>query len=263
MPVSESVSVVRDAAGNARRIGESAAAAVSRWNDPRQKQIRRIRRARRRGSWFGSASGVSAVSTAGLAAASAPEWTMLATGGTAAVFAIPAVFAFNRFRRLRGQPLPVERPRKTVLPSRSSAAYEPINRLVGAQQSLFELSGILARSEFVDQVELTETNDVAAAAARALTEMASDIVAMERAADANARAGAHLVTTIAGAAGELLSGVDQYEDLVAAAARLTSPGGVPSTAVDRRRAELVSATDRLDGWASALAELAEIRGRHM
>ncbi len=135
-------------------------------------------------------------------------------------------------------------------------------RLVGAQQSLFELSGILARAEFVDPVELAETNDVAEGAALALTEMAADIVAMERAADANARAGTHLVATIEASARDFDSGVDQYEELVAAAARLTNPGGVPSNAVDRRRAELISATDRLEGWATALAELAEIRSRH-
>lgn len=187
---------------------------------------------------------------------------MVATGGTAAVLALPAAFAFGKFRRLRAQPLPPARPRKTVVPARSSAAHEPMVRLVGAQQSLFELSGVLARAEFVDPVELAETNDVAAGAARALAEMAADIVAMERAADANARAGTHLVATIEASARELDSGVDQYEELVAAAARLTSPGGVPSNAVDRRRAELISATDRLEGWATALAELAEIRGRH-
>lgn len=262
MPVSESVSAVRGAADTARRFGESAVEAFGRWNDPRQKQIRRIKRARRRGSWFGSASGISAASTAGLAVASAPEWTMLATGGGAAVLAVPAAFAFTKYRRLRAEPLAAARPTKTALPGRSSAAYEPMSRLVGAQQSLYELSGVLMRSEFVDSAELAETGDVAAAAARALTEMATDIVAMERAADANARAGAHLAATIASSAAELGTGVDQYEELVAAAARLTTPTGIPSSALEGRRAELVSATDRLEGWATALAELAEIRGRH-
>lgn len=263
MSVSESVSGVRAAAGTARRVGESMVDAASRWNDPRQKQIRRIRRARRRGSWFGGASGVSVASTAGLAVASAPEWTMLATGGGAVLFAVPAAFAIGRFRRLRAQPLPPAKPGRTTLPPRASVAHVPMQRLGGAQRSLYELSGILSRSDSVLSSDLTETMDVAAAAAAALTSMATDVVSMERAAASNSRAGTHLEPAIRGAADELESGVDQYEELVAAAARLTVPAQLPANAVDLRRAELTSATDRLEGWATALVELAEIRSRHI
>lgn len=188
---------------------------------------------------------------------------MLASGGGAAVLAVPAVFAVSRYRRLKAEPLPAARPAKASLPDRSSSAFEPMSRLAGAQRSLYELSGILMRSEFVDSAEVVETNDVANAAARALKDMAADVVAMERAADANSRAGVHLAETIAAATNELTSGVDQYEELVAAAARLTSPHGMPTSAVAGRKAELTSATDRLEGWASALAELAAIRSRHL
>ncbi|WP_174565308.1 phage shock envelope stress response protein PspM [Rhodococcoides yunnanense] len=262
MSVSESVSSVRAAADGARRFGESMVDAAGRWNDPRQKQIRRIRRARRRGSWLGGASGVSTASTVGLAAASAPEWMMLATGGTAMLFAVPAVFAVGRFRRLRAQPLPPQRPGRTALPARTSAAHEPLQRLAGAQRSLYELSGVLSRSESVDPADLADTMEVAEGAAAALRAMAGDVVSMERAAESNARAAAHLESAISGAAHDLESGVDQYEELVAAAARLTAPARLPMSSVDVRRAELTSATDRLEGWATALAELAEIRRRH-
>ena len=262
MPVPGSVTAVRGVADSARRMSETAIEAVGRWNDPRRKQIRQVRRARRRGSWFGGASGISAVSAAGLAVGSAPEWTMIVAGGGAAVFAVPAVLAVGTYRRLRSQPLPAARPNKTVLPARSSATYEPMSRLIGAQRSLYELSGILSRSEFVDPVEMADTTDVASAAAQALMEMAADIVAMERAADANARAREHLSATITGAATELDSGVDQFEELVAAAARLTAPNALPSSSVAGRKAELTSATDRLEGWATALAELNAIRSRH-
>ncbi len=135
-----------------------------------------------------------------------------------------------------------------------------MNRLVGAQRSLFELTALLGRSDLVDPAEIAETSEVAAAAAQALTEMASDIVAMERAADANARAREHLTSTISDAANELDSGVDQFEELVAAAARVTAPNASSTTSAGRT-AELVSATDRLEGWATALAELAAIRSR--
>ncbi|SNS26383.1 phage shock envelope stress response protein PspM [Rhodococcoides kyotonense] len=262
MPVSESVNGVRAVADSARRMGESLVDKANRWNDPRQKHIRRTRRARRRGSWFGGASGVSVASTAGLAAASAPEWTMFATGGGAMLFAVPAVLALGRYRRLRAQPLPPARPGRATLPDSGSAAYAPMYRLAGAQRSLYELTGILARSESVDSAELAETTEVAAAAATALASMATDVVSMERAAASNTMAAEHLGPTIRNAADQLHSGVDQFEELVAAAARLTAPAQLPSSAVDLRRAELTSATDRLDGWATALTELAEIRRRH-
>ncbi|NIL75678.1 hypothetical protein [Rhodococcus sp. B10] len=262
MPVSQTVPRVRGAASSARRMGESLVDAASRWNDPRQKHIRRIRRARRRGSWFGGASGVSAVSTAGLAVTSMPEWTMVATGGSALVLAVPAVLAIGHYRTLKAQPLPPARPGRATLPDRSSAAHMPMKRLTGAQRSLYELTGILARSESVDPVELAETTDVATSAANALTAMSADVVSMERAAASNSAAAEHLAPTIRDAADQLDRGVDQFEELVAAAARLTAPAQLPSSTIDMQRAELTSATDRLDGWATALAELAEIRRRH-
>lgn len=262
MSVSSTISAAKDAADSARRIGESVVEAAGRWNDPRQKQIRRVRRARRRGSWFGGATGASALSTAGLAVASAPEWTMIATGGGAALLAVPTVFAITRYRQLKSEPLPARKPGKSMLPARHSSAYTAMNRLAGAQRSLYELTGVLQRSESIASEDILETTEVAYAAAAALTDMATDIVAMERAAESNPRAGLHLTSSISGAAGELDAGVDQYEELVEAAARLTSPTSMPSSAVATRRAELSSATDRLQGWAFALEELAEIRRRH-
>ena len=137
-----------------------------------------------------------------------------------------------------------------------------MHRLVGAQQSLYELTLILGRSELVDPAEVAEISDVAAAAARALTEISADIVAMERAAENNVRAREHLVGTISAALAELDSGIDQFDELVASAARSTSPNGTSSMSASGRKAELISATDRLEGWAVALAELDAIRGRH-
>lgn len=262
MSVSSTISAAKDAADSARRIGESVIEAAGRWNDPRQKQIRRIRRARRRGSWFGGATGASALSTAGLAVASAPEWTMIATGGGAALLAVPTVFAITRYKQLKSEPLPARKPGKSMLPARHSSAFTSMNRLAGAQRSLYELTGVLLRSESIASEDILETTEVAYSAAAALTDMATDIVAMERAAESNTRAGVHLTSSISGAAAELEAGVDQYEELVEAAARLTSPSGMPSSAVAARRAELSSATDRLQGWAFALEELAEIRRRH-
>lgn len=262
MSVSESVSAVRSAADAARKVGFSAVDAVGRWNDPRRKHLRRMRRARRRGSWLGSASAVSGVSTAGLAVGSAPEWTYIATGGTAAFLAVPAVLAFGTFRRLKSQPLPAAKPVKASLPPASSAAYEPMKRLHGGERSLYELLGILSRSGSVDPAEVADTADVAAAAVETLTVRSSDIVAMERAADASPTAREHLAKAILGAADELSSGVDQYEALVAAAARVTAPNNVHTRAVGGRTSELLAATDRLEGWASALTELDAVRRPH-
>jgi hypothetical protein len=73
----------------------------------------------------------------------------------------------------------------------------------------------------------------------------------------------HLRGGIASAAAELATGVDQYEQLVAAAARMTGPAGsVSATVVESHRRELLSATDRLQGWAEALTEIDAIRARH-
>ncbi|MGV8870885.1 MAG: phage shock envelope stress response protein PspM [Rhodococcus sp. (in: high G+C Gram-positive bacteria)] len=254
---------MRSLAESARGVGMSMLDAAGRRKDPRAKHLKKIRRARRRGIRFGAASTTTAVGTAGMALLSAPEWTLFVGGGGTALMAVPAVFAVSRFRRLRSQPVPVGIPAKRTAPQRGSAAYESMMRLAGAEQSLFELLGILARSETIGSDEVEDMISVASGAARGLEGVAVDIAALERAGAASAATREHLRSGIGTAAVELATGVDQYEGLVAAAARMTGPAGFASTAaMESHRSELLSATDRLQGWAEALTELDQIRARH-
>lgn len=255
--------MVRSLAETARGVGTSILDAAGRRKDPRAKHFKKIRRARRRGIRFGAASTTTAVGTAGMAALSAPEWTLFVGGGGAALMAVPAAFAITRLRRLRSQPVPVGIPTKRVLPQRGSAAYESMARLAGAEQGLFELLGILARSETIGTDDVEEMIGVASDAARGLEGVAVDIAALERAGAASAVTREHLLGGIASAAADLETGVEQYEQLVAAAGRMTGPAGFGSTTVvDSHRRELLSATDRLQGWAEALTEIDRIRARH-
>ncbi|CCQ16751.1 putative integral membrane protein [Rhodococcus sp. AW25M09] len=237
--------------------------AAGRRKDPRVKHLKKIRRARRRGVRFGAASTTTAVGTAGMAVLSAPEWALYVGGGGAAFMAVPAVFALSRLRHLRSQPVPVGLPTKRVTPQRGSAAHESMTRLAGAEQGFFELLGILARSETIGSEEVEEMIGVASDAARGLEGVAVDIAALERAGAASVVTRDHVRSGITSAAADLAAGVEQYEQLVAAAARMTGPAGFASTTVaESHRRELASATDRLQGWAEALAEIDEIRARH-
>ncbi|MFY2789440.1 phage shock envelope stress response protein PspM [Rhodococcus sp. MALMAid1271] len=261
--VADSGAVVRSLAESARGAGMSLLAAAGRRKDPRAKHLKKIRRARRRGIRFGAASTTSAVGTAGLAVLSAPEWTLFVGGGSAAVMAVPAVFAVTRLRRLRSQPVPVGIPAKRMAPQRASAAYESMTRLAGAEQGFFELLSILSRSETIGADEIEEMIGVASAAARSLEGVAVDIAALERAGATSDVTREHLRSATESAAADLATGVEQYEQLVAAAARMTGPAGFASaTVVETHRRELASATDRLQGWAEALTEIDQIRARH-
>ncbi|WP_256983970.1 hypothetical protein [Rhodococcus sp. 15-649-2-2] len=261
--VAESGALVRSLAESARSVGTSVFDAAGRRKDPRAKHLKKIRRARRRGIRFGAASSTTAAGTAGLAVLSAPEWSLFVGGGGAALMAVPAVFAVTRLRRLRSQLVPVGIPARRTLPQRGSAAYEPMARLAGAEKSLFELLGILARSETIGTDEVEETIGVASDAAQGLEGVAVDIAALERAGAASFATREHLRNGIDSAAADLAAGVDQYEQLVAAAARMTGPAAFTSTTVvGVHRRELESATDRLQGWAEALTEIDRIRARH-
>lgn len=266
MPVDRVTAVsarARSLADTARVFGGSVLDAAAKRKDPRAKHLRKIRRARSRGIRFGTASATSAAGTAGMALLSAPEWTLLVGGGGAALFAVPAGFALARLRVLKARPVPIGMPVKRILPPRNSAAHEPMVRLAGAERSLYELLGILSRSESIRSEELEETVTVASDAVLGLSAVATDIAAMERAGASSAATRDHVRAGIDAAAADLAAGVRQYEDLVGAAARMTGPvGSTPSSMAEVQRMELLSATDRLQGWADALEEIAEIRSRH-
>ncbi len=245
-----------------REVGGTVADSMRRWSDPRERMLRKRRRARKRATRFGVASGASVVGAASLAAASAPDWTMVATGGAAALFAVPAVVAFGTYRQLTATPLPPPAVSRQPLPPVGSAARAPMDRLASAESSLQQLLGVLSRSEVVDVEELDHTGETARAASAALRSVAADVVAMESAGRGTAAAATHLERSIRSAVGQLDVGVAQYEGLVTAAAKMTAPAQSSSySLLGRQREELLSASDRLEGWAEALGEVDEIERR--
>ena len=252
------------AAAALRDMTGSVVEAARRWNDPAARVRRKKRRARRRARLFGAASGMSGVGTATLVAASAPDWTIVATGGTTAALVVPAVLAVRTFRRLDAVPLPPPAPARRALPPSGSVARAPMARLASDEQSLAQLLSVLARSRTVAADDLEEIAAAAREASDALEAVAVDVVALESAARDSAAAGAHLGAAVAAAGQRLDTGVDQFEELVAAAARLAAaPDGTRSMALlDRQRAELISASDRLESWAQSWREIQQIEGRY-
>ncbi|WP_408586789.1 phage shock envelope stress response protein PspM [Prescottella soli] len=245
-----------------REVGGSVADTMRRWSDPRERMLRKRRRARKRATRFGIASGASVVGAASLAAASAPDWTMVATGGAAALFAIPAVVAVSTYRQLTATPLPPAAASRRPLPPIGSAARAPMERLASAENSLQQLIGVLTRSAVVDVEELDRTGETAQAASAALRTVAGDVVAMKSAGRGTAAAATHLEQSIRAAVQQIDVGVAQYEGLVTAAAKMTAPAQSSSyTLLGQQRQDLLSASDRLEGWAEALGEVDEIDRR--
>jgi hypothetical protein len=229
------------------------------WTDPREKRLRKMKRARRRSVRYGSASGVSAVSTAGLAVASAPEWTLVAGGGAATLLAIPAALAWRRLRQYRKDPLPLRGPLRRFVPN-GAAATGLMRRLVASEQSLYQLLLVLAGSQSVPPEEVDEISTAAWETADALEGAAREIAAMEQASRAAKHTYPHLESAIAAVLQRLSDGVAQHEALVAMAAQMAAAAAAdPFGGLDRYRHDLMAATDRLEGLAGALHELANVR----
>ncbi|MFD6860722.1 hypothetical protein ACFWCF_25715, partial [Rhodococcus sp. NPDC060090] len=247
-----------------RDATDAAVEAARRWRDPAAKLRRQRRRARRRAGFFGAAAGTWGVGTATLLAASAPDWTIVATGGATAVFAVPAAFAVRRFRRLDSVPMPPSLPGRRSLPPVGSVARAAMERLSNDEQSLARLLAVVSKSGAVAGDDLEEIGVAARSASAALDSVADDVVALESAARSSAAAGAHLGPAIAAAGERLDSGVDQYEKLVSAAAKLAAaPERTRSMELlDRHRYELIDASDRLESWAQSWREIEQIQQRH-
>ena len=245
-----------------REVGLSAADAARRWQDPRAKFERKRARARRRAQRWGFMSGGSVVGTAGLAVASAPEWSVVVAGGGAALFAVPAVIAVGRYRSMSSGP-PPSAPIRRRLPPSSSRAFIPMSRLIGAETSLFEILSVLRRADTIDPGELDEITVTADSALRAMFAVSSDVVAMERAVAATPKVTEPLDPTIDGAVRELQSGLDQYEDLVTSAAALTAPHSHSAlVGFNRELSALHAAAERLSALADAIGEVDDITRKY-
>ncbi|WP_280257049.1 phage shock envelope stress response protein PspM [Nocardia abscessus] len=246
-----------------REVGENALVAVRRWADPRERELRRRRRARRRSYQLGTVSGLTTAGTLGLVVLSAPVWAVVVVGGGAVALVTGAALSTRRYLRLRGAPLP----HPAFIPRRQpplwSNARPPISRLVRAEKALHGMGAHIARSHRLPPDELADMLETAASGAAALHALASDIMAMEQGlgaiGSATSPAAVALTENLRLTLARLDAGVAEYEQVVAAAGRILA---VPENTVVRHNfdtivADLRHASDRLDGWAQALTEVAD------
>ncbi|MFI6866935.1 hypothetical protein [Nocardia sp. NPDC050406] len=246
-----------------RGMGEQAFSAVRKWADPRERELRKRRRVRRRSLRLGTASGVTTIGTIGLVLISAPAWAVVVVGGGAVALVTGAAVTTKRYLQLRKDPLPPAAfvPRK--LPPLRSAARAAISRLVRAERAMHGLGNQIAQSGRLPADDIVDTLETAGSGAAALHALAADLVAMENAAGMLGQANSPLGEHIRAIAVRLDSGVAEYEQMVTAAARVLA---VPESAalgddLGWAMANLRDAADRLDGWAQALTDLADSRFR--
>ncbi|MEV0359883.1 hypothetical protein AB0H71_27885 [Nocardia sp. NPDC050697] len=246
-----------------RDIGENALVAVRRWADPRERELRRRRRARRTSLRLGTAGGLTTVGAVGLVVLSAPVWAVVVLGGGAVALVTGGAISARRYLRLRQLPLPQAAYQPRKLPPLRSAARTAAGRLDRAERALHALVTQIARTGRLPLDELADLRETAASGAAALAALITDVQAMEQAVDAigqaNPATAGSLRDTVRAAVARLDAGVAEYEQLVAAAGGLLA---VPETGVvhynfDVIVADLRHAADRLDGWAQALTELAD------
>ncbi len=249
----------------ATELSASVAQKISAAADPRARLLRRRRRALRWGLIFGAGCLFWAVVTALLAAWGWFALLLEITGFIAAVQVIPATLLLFRYRWLRSEPLPAQRPAKVRrLPAPGSAARPAMSALGASERGFFSLVGVMERGEMLPAAEIRDLTAAANRTSAAMAATAAEVVSMERAAHYSESSRSYLVPTINAFTAQLSAGVRQYNEMVTAAAQLVSsanrepgPGaGVGSAATQQRyRAELVEATDRLLGWAQAFHEL--------
>ncbi len=233
--------------------------------DPRGRLLRKRKWALRLGVFFGVATVFWAGVTALLAVWNTPAWALLIPAPIAAGAAFLATLAFLRYRWLRAEPLPAQRPASTRrLPPHGSAARPSMYALGASERGFFSLLGVMERGNLLPGEEIRELTDAANRATMTMASTAAEVVSMERAVAATPSSRSHLVPTINAFTAQLGSGVRQYNEMVTAAAQLVSAangGGmtVPPVAQQRYRHELTNATDRLLGWAQAFDELGQLR----
>jgi hypothetical protein len=195
-----------------------------------------------------------------------PDATMIASGvaGVAATGALSIrstrrMVLLKRAREefdRKHQPAEVTAP-PPVLPPKSSAAYEPMQRLAEAEDALAQLVRQLAGTQgtpaSVPLESVLEAERTGAEAAQALRAVAAQLAAVELARDhAPPMERGPLVDGVRGLREQLDEGLNGYRSLVAAAGRV-----VAASSSAGPKQELADATDRLAGLAMALRELSD------
>jgi hypothetical protein len=233
--------------------------------DPRARQLRKRKWALRLGVFFTFSSVLWILVTALLAAWSTPWWVLLITGLVAAGAAFPATLFLLRYRWLRAEPLPVQRPASTRrLPPPGSAARPVMSALGASERGLMSLIGVIERGQLLPADEIRELTAAANQTSATMMATSDEVVSMERTVRATPHARNYLVPTINAFTAQLSNGVRQYNEMVTAAAQLVASangGAMPTSPMSqqRYREQLTHATDRLTGWAQAFDELGELR----
>ncbi|MGH3531225.1 MAG: phage shock envelope stress response protein PspM [Mycobacterium sp.] len=253
----------------ANELSDLVAQKISAATDPRARLLRRRRRALRWGVIFSAGCLFWGLVTALLAAWGWFALLLVITGLIAVAQAIPATLFLLRYRWLRGEPLPAQRPvNARRSPPPSSAARSAMLALGASERGFFSLLGVMERGNMLPAAEIRDLTAAANQTAAAMAATATEVVSMERAVNATPQSRSYLVPTINAFTAQLSAGVRQYNEMVTAAAQLVSSansqpaGSGPAlpAARQRYRDELVGATDRLLGWAQAFDELGGLPG---
>ncbi|MBF9326476.1 hypothetical protein HZD78_11320 [Mycobacteroides chelonae] len=258
--------LLRRVVNNVNDLGEELAARMRVMSDKREKLLRKRLRAKRWSIRWALACAAGLLVTTVLATTGAPPWLLIIPALLTAGCAIPATYLFVRYRYLKAEPLPPPRPGvERRLPPIGSMARPPMAALDAAERSLFSLLGVVERGNMIPDSEGRQILAAANQAAYVMAATAKEVVSMERAAVAAPHTREYLQPTISAFTAQLDTGVRQYNELVTAAAQLVSAGNSgPVLASPMSRGplldDLVSATDRLTGWAGALDELGQLSG---
>jgi len=234
---------------------------ISAATDPRERQLRRRRRALRWGLIFSAGCVFWAAVTAILAAWGWFVLLLQITGAVAVLQAMIATLLLIRYRWLKADPLPAQRPTNIRrLPPPSSAARPAMYALGASERGFFSLLGVIERGNILPDSEIRALIAAAKQSSAAMGATAAEVVSMERAAHGAPQSRAYLAPTINAFTAQLSAGVRQYNEMVTAAAQLVSSanadGGAALVASRQRyREELSGATDRLVGWSQAFDEL--------
>lgn len=258
--------LLRRLATNVNDLGEELAARMRAMSDKREKLLRKRLRAKRWSIRWALACVAGLLVTTVLATTGAPPWLLIIPALLTAGCAIPATYLLVRYRYLKAEPLPPPRPGvERRLPPYGSSARPPMAALDAAERSLFSLLGVVERGSMIPESEGRQVLSAANRAAYVMAATAKEVVSMERAAAGTPHTREYLQPTIKAFTAQLDTGVRQYNELVTAAAQLVSAGNggaVVASPMSRGALfdDLVSATDRLTGWAGALDELGQLSG---
>ena len=143
-----------DAAGElSGLVAQKISAAI----DPRERLLRRRRRALRWGLIFTVGCVFWGALTAVLAAWGWFTLLLVITGSIAVAEAIPATLLLLRYRWLRGEPLPAQRPASSRrMPPPSSAARSAMSALGASERGFFSLLGVMERGNMLPATEIRD-----------------------------------------------------------------------------------------------------------